>query len=228
MYVDDGRQVTSLLAKGMRYARESRSFEWSKEAEDEDLEREKKGEGKGAFMARLCLPAMNDVNPDLTFTAEVEEDFESRKLPTLDTNMWMEEDGKISHNYFEKSMKSQIMIEKDSAMGIQQKNCIMANELTRRLYNLDITMEDIEEEVREVIENFTRQAKNSGWERKEVREMIVSGYTGWKRRIERRRDEGGAVYRSAKNSLVTRTRKKLTGKEDWYKTSGEQNKRRRR
>ena len=98
MYVDDGRQVTSLLAKGMRYARESRSFEWSKEAEDEDLEREKKGEGKGAFMARLCLPAMNDVNPDLTFTAEVEEDFESRKLPTLDTNMWMEEDGKISNN----------------------------------------------------------------------------------------------------------------------------------
>ena len=89
VYVDDGRQVTSKLRKGMRYCREKREYVWSREAEEEDLEREKKGEDKGSFMARLCLPLMNDINPDLTFTAEVEKDFPNGKLPTLDTELWM-------------------------------------------------------------------------------------------------------------------------------------------
>ena len=50
--------------------------------------------------ARLCLPAMNDVNPDLTFTAEVAEDFGDRRLPTLDFSLWMKDDMSISHSYY--------------------------------------------------------------------------------------------------------------------------------
>ena len=84
-------------------------------------------------MARLCLPAMNDVNEDLTFTAEVESDFQNSKLPTLDYNLWMSKCGRLHHTYYEKDMKTQKMIEKDSAMAIRQKICILSNELTRRL-----------------------------------------------------------------------------------------------
>ena len=47
--------------------------------------------------------------------------------------------------------------------------------------------------------------------------MIVSGYKGWKRRLERRKEEGGEKYRSTAGSLKSRSRKKLTGKEDWFK-----------
>ena len=186
VYVDDGRQITSLLKKGSRYCHASKEFKWSKEDEEEDEKMEQEGETKGGFMARLCLPAMNDINPDLTFTAEVEEDFSTKKLPTLDTVLWMKDDGRVLHGYYEKEMKSQLMLEKNSAMGIKQKHCIMANELSRRLYNLDSNNEDLEAEVEEVIETYTRQCKNSGWERKEVREMVVNGYIGWQRRLTRR------------------------------------------
>ena len=219
VYVDDGRQVTSLLRKGMRYSRDEKEFVWSKEAETEDEKKEEEGEGKAAFMARLCLPVMNSINEDLTFTAEVETDFENQKLPTLDTKLWMKEDGRLGHSYFEKEMKSQQMLCKSSAMSIKQKHCIMANEITRRLYNLDREDENLEKEVEEVIETFTKQSKNSGWDRKETREMVVNGFLGWKRRLERREEECGGSYRSAGNSLKTRARKKLTGKEDWYKES---------
>ena len=141
-------------------------------------------------MARLCLPLMNSINPDLTFTAEVAEDFEDEKLPTLDTKLWMRKDGTLVHSYFEKEMRTQILLEKDSAMSVRQKFCILGNELTRRLYNLDQKMgeDELEEEVKEVIEHFTQQCKNSGWERKEAREIILSGYRGWERRLKRRRD----------------------------------------
>ena len=101
----------------------------------------------------------------------------------------------------------------------------MSNELTRRLYNIDEEVPNKEAEIEEVLENFTKQLKNSGWGRKEAREMITSGYTGWQRRVERRKEDGGAQYRSAGQSLVTRTRKKLTGREDWFRDNGEKRKR---
>ena len=101
-------------------------------------------------------------------------------------------------------------------MDIRQKYCISSNELTRRLYNID--MEGVEhEEIEEIIENFTRQLKNSGWTRSESREIVVSGFQGWRRRIRRREAEGQELYRSAARSLPARTRRKLTGREDWYK-----------
>ena len=40
VYVDDGRQVTSTLRKGMRFNKEERKFSWSEEAEKEDRARE--------------------------------------------------------------------------------------------------------------------------------------------------------------------------------------------
>ena len=48
--------------------------------------------------------------------------------------------------------------------------------------------------------------------------MIISGYRGWERRIQKRPEEGGRIYRSLASSLSTRTRTKLTRKVDWFKT----------
>ena len=122
-------------------------------------------------------------------------------------------------------MKTQLMLEKDSAMAMKQKYTILANELTRRLYNIDDEEEENAEEVEKTIEQMTRQLKNSGWNRKETREIITSGFKGWKRRMERRMEETGEKYRSAAGSLSTRSRKKLTGKEDWFKGGGNKRKR---
>ena len=122
-----------------------------------------------------------------TFTAEVAGDFTTKKLPTLDFNLWMKEDMSLSHSYFEKGMKSQILLEKKSAMGMTQKYCINGNELTRRLYVIDDKDEGGADEVHRTIEDFTRQIKNSGWDRKEAKEMVTSGYVAWKRRAKRRK-----------------------------------------
>ena len=141
VYVDDGRQVTSKLKKGMRYSETEERFTWNRESEKEDEELERAGEKEDEFMARLCLEAMNKVNPDLTFTAEVASDFADNRLPTIDFTLWMKENGKISHTYYEKEMKTQKVIEKNSAMSKKQQYCILANETTRRLYNIDMETE---------------------------------------------------------------------------------------
>ena len=133
VYVDDGRQLTTMLRKGMRYDRELNEYRWDMTAEEEDRMLEMQGESKDSFMARLCLPLMNSINDDLTFTAEVASDFADGRLPTLDFSLWQREEGELTHSYFEKSMKSQVMLEKESAMSVKQKITIQSNELTRRL-----------------------------------------------------------------------------------------------
>ena len=47
--------------------------------------------------------------------------------------------------------------------------------------------------------------------------MVTSGFIGWKRRLKKRQEESGQTYRSGASTLQQRTRKKLTGKEDWFK-----------
>ena len=43
--------------------------------------------------------------------------------------------------------------------------------------------------------------------------------------MERRKEQGGEKYRSAAGSLMTRSRKKLNGKENWFKNGGGKRKR---
>ena len=85
-YVDDGRQCSTVLAKGMRFVKSDMRFMVMAEGLDED---ETSTESTNARMARLCLPAMNAINPDLVFTVEIPEDFPLCRLPTLDFLLWL-------------------------------------------------------------------------------------------------------------------------------------------
>jgi hypothetical protein len=153
---------------------------------------------------------MNSVNPDLQFTVETAEDFEDGRLPTLDFDMWVDEGGVIKHSYFEKPMKTQLVLMKRSAMSENQKIDILSNELIRRLSNVGQGIE--KSETTKVINNYTRQLKNSEYEQKQAKEIITCGLRGYKNKVERRRQDGEDFYRKARDTLHRRTRKKLMEK----------------
>ena len=185
----------------------------SEEARKEDLELR---ENTNTRMARVCLPVMNDINIDLVLTVEAPDEFEDKKLPTLDTKMWLDEE-QIRHTYFEKKMKTPFLLMKRSAISQHQRCSILANELVRRLSNVDVDHIP-HSEVILVVEQFIQQLKNSEYACKEARTHVVDGIRGWRNKIERRRRENQEFYRLGKNTLHTRVRKKLMEKETWYKT----------
>ena len=211
-YVDDVRQVSTFLKLGSRYLPETKTFRYSEEAAEEDEKLRLEGESNNGRMARVCLPAMNDILEDLQFTVEVPEDFQNERLPTLDFSLWMEE-GKLTHTYFQKSMKTPFVIMEKTAMGKQQKMTILSNEATRRLTNIDHEKLGVEEQ-KLVLEQFTQELKNSGYYREQAKEIIVSGFRGWRRRLEKRGESG--LYRPAHTTLAERERKKLLERETWY------------
>ena len=136
-YVDDGRQITTTLERGSRYCDNTKKFTVTEEAKREDEARQKAGESKNQRMARVCKAAMDSINPDLHFTTECQEDYEKERLPTLDFEMWLEEGGVVNHSYFQKPQKTPLVIMAKSAMSQQQKLQILANDLTRRIYNIN-------------------------------------------------------------------------------------------
>ena len=132
------------MQMGMRYIKDMRLFQVTKEGKQEDEEKKKElGETDSQRMARVCLPCMNDISEDLVFTVECEDDFPEKRLPTLDFYLWVV-GGIILWSYFEKSMRSQLMMMKRSAQGEQQKMDILSNELVRRMSNVCERVEDSE------------------------------------------------------------------------------------
>ena len=125
------------------------------------------------------------------------------------------ENGLLKFSYFEKPMKTQLVLMRRSAMGENQRMDILSNELVRRISNIG---ENIPlGEVIDTIDNFTRQLKNSEYERKQIKNIIVSGMRGFQNKQERRKRAGEKFYRLAEDTLVTRTKKKLTEKTNWFR-----------
>ena len=101
-YVNDVRQGGTGIRFGLRFEIEERKWKWSEESWKEDRERTKDGENNNERMKRLCMPLMNSINRDLTFTAETPDEYENGKLPTLDFELWVRKDGELDHNYFQR------------------------------------------------------------------------------------------------------------------------------
>ena len=72
-------------------------------------------------------------------------------------------------------------------------------------------------ELEGVTEHYISQLKSSGYSRKQVRETVVCGLVGWRRKMERREKNGQNQYMEAKETLEKRTNDKLLEKTSWYK-----------
>ena len=111
---------------------------------------------------------MNSVSPMLKFTAETVHDFENRRLATLDmevevTKMEHKDEmvEQISFSYYQKPMKTPLVIGASTAMSLHQKFSILSNEVIRRLSNM--SPDRTSSEKTEVINQFTRELKNCGY-----------------------------------------------------------------
>ena len=92
-------------------------------------------------------------------------------------------------------------------MSEHQKMSILSNELVRRLSN--IHKEVVGEELEEVVEHYISQLKNSGYSRKQSREVVVCGIVGWRRKMERGEHQGKNQCLHERETLKVRTDKNI-------------------
>lgn len=236
MIVDDIRVIITIFKQGVVFCQVCKVF---REGRTQGELEAHPDETPTARTSRLIKEAMNCLEPELEFMSETCEEFSSNRLPTLDYQVWLEEQegaktqdqagvepdqeldpevlevcgdphfrfpdpvpltpreetckiqetqtknpGKaqvISYMYFEKEMSSKYCTLEKSAMSWNQKRSMLSQELIRRLLN---TSEEVGKEVKDnIILGMSKRLKMSGYEQKQIRDIICSGLKGYKRKL---------------------------------------------
>ena len=116
------------------------------------------------------------------------------------------------------------MLHRDTALSENKKISNMTSEVMRRMMHVSEELPILERVV--VLDRLSQKLSNSGYDLKMIRKGLVGGLKGYERRVEQsRKDPGETGYRplheNAGVSFATRSRKKLTGKSNWFRKSRE-------
>ena len=100
---------------------------------------------------------MQGIEDFLEFTTETEEEFDGW-LPSLDTNLAVNEDNLIIYKFFEKPMT---VLHQRTAMPEDSKIRSLANDLTRRMLSTSERVSDSTR--REIVDMYAQKLLNSGY-----------------------------------------------------------------
>ena len=133
----------------------------------------------------------------------------------LDIQVWAETSGShqtIRHTFFEKETASPLVFNANSAYGWKAKITTLAEELRRRLTNMDEL--HTEEEMEKEVERFVQKLTDSGYLRRHRKEIIRSGCINFCRRQIQDRTGGKRLYRTEGEMKASRKAKKF-GTQYW-------------
>ena len=141
---------------------------------------------------------------------------ETKMMPVLDLQVRWEEDT-ILFKFYEKSMSSQFVIHRDSALCWTVKKISLAGEVCRRYLNTSPCLVE-QGEVGELVDKFRHKLLLSGYSQKE-REIIVSeGVSRYTNIV--KQAEGGSrpLYRSSEWQREKRAISRLVKMKTWSKS----------
>ena len=210
-YVDDIRKLLNAIKLGWRWTDGVMEYKkaWEEEERNENLTPIKK-------TARELKKMYESVHKELKFEMETCEDFESRTLPTLDYQCWMEE-GKLLYRFYMKKMAKKTLIMKSSALGENTKVAALTQDVVRLSKN---TSELVDMETRsEIIDSFHDRLQLSGYSHEQSVRIISNGLMGYERIRRNAARDGGNINRSEEEGREERHKKKLLGKTNWFRVT---------
>ena len=163
-YVDDCRMVLPAINKGWKW--NGVKFEFNG-VEEDDI-----AMADTHYTTTELAKAMCSLVTFLNFTGEDESQFPGKRLPTLDTELWME-NGQILHSFFEKPTVGNKVICRDTALPLSSIRSTLLQETVRRMVNCS---ENLDLESRQLIlSKFAQKLVNSGHSVRSSRIIIVQG-----------------------------------------------------
>ena len=168
-YVDDGRLGMQPISPGWSWYDGQLQFFQDRVLEDTEL-------GPQKHTTRVIGDILNSIVPYLSFTTEDSEDFQNGKLPTLDCELWIE-NNKIMHQFYEKPQVSNRLLLKTTALASSSLKSSIIQEGVRRLKNTSL---DINKHIRdEILNKFSVKLVNSGFSREETQTFLVLSVTSF-------------------------------------------------
>ena len=171
------------LDPGVRFDLEKMKIVKIKELEESD----KNVDAAERTMNELTKVA-NTVYESVQFTNDCPENHPTGKMPVLDLQLYVGEDGQIRFEFYQKPMACKFVIPYGSAHSKKRKLAVMVEERLWRLRNYSRGMEW--ERKRIVMEEWSRKLRRSGYQHSFGHQVIKAAERKWEDmwKVE---DEGG-------------------------------------
>ena len=169
--------------------------------------------------------AMTSLVSFLCFEGEEAGMYEDDKLPTLDVSIWIE-NGKFWHQYYEKSMCPNKVLQKDTALSTESIRASLNQEVVRRLL---LCSRDLDMNVKQtILSKFSQKLLNSGFSLQSSQIILVHGVTRYLELVRNsERPTSHKLYKPLyydKNYMkLERKLQKYEAKSNWYKGSAKSN-----
>ena len=128
-YIDDSNQVAVVPPPGTVYDEERQKVVIDENPiniiEENDDER----------TARILVKIANSIMPGIVMEYDVPSRNSDNKMAILDMKVWMEQEGNIMFQHYEKPTASQHIMHASSAQSISCRNSVHTQEILRRLFN---------------------------------------------------------------------------------------------
>ena len=105
----------------------------------------------------------------LKFTVDVPSNHGDKKLPMLDSKVWIES-GEINFEFYQKETKNKLVLSRRSAMPIRQKIQIHTENIFGRLHNMRKNLDDITKI--NILNKFMECLKLSGYNHKQRLQIL--------------------------------------------------------
>ena len=212
-YVDDVRVFLAPLCEGWRW--NGTCFEFSETWKAEDLV---SGESDDMRTMKELNKAMSSIVSFLKFESEVAEMYSDRKLPTLDTSLWLE-GHRVMFMFYEKPTVPNRVIQKSTALSSEIIRSSTNQGVVRRLLNCSQDLPIVIKQ--EILSDYAQKLINSGFSIRSSQLTLVHGVTRYMELVESSKlptsnEKFKPLYYSKHYNKLERKLDKYLARSGWY------------
>ena len=196
-FVDDINIVCDSTQPGAEYSDGQLTVDIDKIEEDEE-------KGEDARTMEVIQKIANDINGMIQLTIDAPSKHEDGKMPVLDLKVWLSSDKEIEYIFYEKPMKSMLVIGKESALPFNIKMKSLTQEVFKRLHNTRMTQMEGHRTL--ILTKFLAKLKASGYTALDILKVLEGGFNTFNR-IKKLEEGKRLFYRPP--SIREKERKKM-------------------
>jgi hypothetical protein len=213
-YIDDSNQVAVVPPPGAKYDTITKKMIIDDNLVDTDIEL-----SEDERTAKVMTDIANSVMPGIVMVFDVPSRNVDKKMPILDMEVWMDADGNIMFQHYEKPTSSKTVMHANSAQSITCRNSVHTQEIMRRLLNSS-PMLDWKTCVAPVLSSYMARMMHCGYPEKYRRDTLTRALRIYDKIIEDENNGTRPLYRPKHWNIIARRKEKQKKKHDWSTRGG--------
>ena len=169
--------------------------------------------------AKVMTDIANSVVPGIVMEFDVPSRNDDKKMPILDMEVWMDEDGNIMFQHYEKPTSSKTVMHAMSAQSVSCRNSVHTQEILRRLLNSS-PMLDWKTCIAPVLSSYMARMMHCGYPEKYRRDTLTRALRIYDKMIEEDNNGTRPLYRPKDWNIVARRKDKQKKRYEWSTRGG--------